>query len=192
MVTVMVNETSYRYLWTMELPEEQKLFDKLAAQGAERAAHEAVGKELSKRDRESAKDALRQGMKPSRVAKALQYTDGYVRKLRDEADLPPDPRYAGVTPPKRHLGMGSVGIGDTPEEAAANAGPIDYGTDLRSLVAGTPVQRRAELVQRLRLEHGDWYRSMQDVVSGRPGDVAIEFLVYALAENRLVKADFES
>jgi len=186
----MVNETAYRYLWTMEKAEEQKLFEKLAKQGAERVAHEAALDAMSERDRESAKEALRQGMRPSRVAKALQYTDGYVRRLRKEADLPPDPRYAGLTPPRRTIGMGSVGIGDTLEEAIANSGPIDTGADLRALVMATPPQRRADLIERLRREHTEWYRSMQDAVNAGTGDVAVEILVYALAENRLTPADF--
>jgi len=186
----MVNETAYRYLWTMEKAEEQELFEKLAKQGAERVAHKAALDAMSERDRESAKEALRQGMKPSRVAKALQYTDGYVRKLREEAKLPPDPRYAGLTPPRRNIGFGSVGIGDTLEEAIANSGPIDTGADLRALVVKTPRQRIVELVERLRREDAEWYRSMQDAVNSGTGDVAVEILVYALAEGRLSKADF--
>lgn len=186
----MVNETAYRYLWTMDKAEEQKLFDKLAKQGTERVAHEAALDAMSERDRKSAKEALRQGMRPSRVAKALQYTDGYVRRLRKEADLPPDPRYAGLTPPRRTIGMGSVGIGDTLEEAIANSGPIDTGADLRALVMATPRQRLVDLVERLRRDHTEWYRSMQDVVNTKGGDVTVEILVYALAEGRLSTADF--
>jgi hypothetical protein len=187
----MVNETAYRYLWAMEKAEEQKLFEKLAKQGAERVAHEAILDAMSERDRESAKEALRQGMKPSRVARALQYTDGYVRKLRKDAKLPPDPRYASLTPPsRRNIGFGSVGIGDTLEEAIANSGPIDTGADLRALVMATPRQRLVDLVERLRRDHAEWYRSMQDVVNTKGGDVTVEILVYALAEGRLSKADF--
>lgn len=186
----MVNETVYRYLWTMEKAEEQALFDKLAKQGAERVATEAALDAMSERDRESAKDALREGMRPSRIAKALQYTDGYVRKLRKDAKLPPDPRYAALTPPRRNIGFGSVGIGDTVEEAIANSGPIDTGADLRALVMATPRQRLVDLVERLRRDHAEWYRSMQDVVNTKDGDVTVEILVYALAEGRLSKADF--
>lgn len=186
----MVNETRYRYLWTMDKAEEQALFDELAGLGTERAQYEGIVETLAERSRTAAKDALRRGMRPSRIAKALQYTDGYVRKLRIEANLPPDPRYAGNEPPKRHLGFGEIGIGDTLEEAMANAGPIDHGEDLRALVVATPAQRRVELVERLRRERADWYRSMQNAVADKPGDVAVEILVYALAENRLTAADF--
>lgn len=188
----MANETAYRYLWTMEKPEEQELFNELVELGAERTQYEKIVETLAERSRAAAEDALRRGMKPSRVAKALQYTDGYVRKIRKDAKLPPDPRYANIEPPKRNIGFGSVGIGDTPEEAAANAGPIDYGEDLRALVVATPRQRIVELVERLRREDATWYRSMQDVVNTASGDVAEEILVYALAENRLSKADFVS
>lgn len=98
----MVNETAYRYLWTMEKAEEQKLFDELTALGTERTEYERIVETLAERSRNAAENALRRGMKPSRIAKALQYTDGYVRKLRMKADLPPDPRYADVRPPSRH------------------------------------------------------------------------------------------
>lgn len=188
----MVNETAYRYLWTMEKAEEQALFDELAELGTERTQYESIVETLAERSRAAAEDALRRGMKPSRVAKALQYTDGYVRKIRKDAKLPPDPRYAGITPPKRHLGFGEVGIGDTLEEATANAGPIDHGEDLRALVVATPRQRIVDLVERLRREDAEWYRSMQDVVNTQSGNVAVEILVYALAENRLLPADFAS
>src|SRR5437899_562537 len=135
----MVNETRYRYLWAMEKADEETLFNELAALGNERTKQETKADELAERSREAAKVALRRGMKPSRIAKALQYTDGYVRKLRIEAQLPPDPRYADIAPPKRHLGFGEIGIGDTPAEAEANAGPIDTGADLYAMVRALPV-----------------------------------------------------
>lgn len=186
----MVNENLYRYLWTMEKAEEEALFDELAALGTERTQYEKIVETLAEKSRASAESALRRGMKPSRVARALQYTDGYVRKIRSDAKIPPDPRYANIEPPKRNIGFGSVSIGDTLEEAIANSGPIDYGTDLRALVMATPRQRIANLVERLRRDDTEWYRSMQDVVNAKSGDVAVEILVYALAENRLSKADF--
>lgn len=189
----MVNETAYRYLWTMEKAEEEQLFNELTELGTERTQYEGIVETLAERSREAAKDALRRGMRPSRVAKALNYTDGYVRKLRKEAELPPDPRYANIAPPsRRNIGFGSVGIGDTVEEAIANSGPIDTGADLRALVTATSRQRIAELVERLRRDHTDWYRSMQDLVNAGTGDVAVEILVYALAEDRLTAEDFAS
>ena len=97
----MANETHYQYLGTMDPADEQHLFNELSAIGNERAIHEAKGVELTERAQQAAKKALEQGMKPSRIARALHYTDGYIRKLRLEADLPPDPRYAGNTPPSR-------------------------------------------------------------------------------------------
>lgn len=188
----MVNETVYRYLWTMDKEAEQAIADALAKIRDRRLAAKAQLEALSEESTEAAIAALKEGARPSVVAKGIGYTDGYVRKLRKDAKLPPDPRYAGVTPPKRHLGFGEVGIGDTPEEAIANSGPIDYGEDLRALVVATPRQRIVDLVERLRREDADWYRSMQDVVNTASGDVAVEILVYALAENRLTKVDFAS
>jgi hypothetical protein len=189
----MVNETAYRYLWAMEKAEEEQLYSELAALGGERASHEAAVRDLAERSQEAAKNALRRGMKPSRIARALQYTDGYVRKLRSEAELPPDPRYVGIKPPTRHIGFGEIGVGDTLEEAQANAGPIDHGHDLRALVTATDRQRVAELVDRLRRDDAGWFRSMQNAVAtGGREDAAVEILVYALAENRLAKTDFTS
>lgn len=188
----MVNETAYRYLWTMEKAEEQALFDKLAELGTERAQYEDIVETLAGRSRAAAEDALRRGMKPSRIAKALQYTDGYVRKIRKDAKLPPDPRYAGLEPPRRHSVTGSASTSNAPEGAAAGTRPIDHGENLRALVVATPQQRIVELVERLRREDAAWYRSMQDAVNTSSGDVAVEILVYALAENRLTTTDFAS
>lgn len=188
----MVNETRYRYLGDMDKADEEQLFTELAAIGDKRTDHEAAVERLATQSREAAKDALRRGMKPSRIARALRYTDGYVRKLRLEANLPPDPRYADVKPPRRHIGFGK-GVGDTLGEAEADAGPIDYGHDLRALVMATDKRRVAELTDRLRREDASWYQSMQGAVStDSRKDIAVEILVYALAEDRLTGADFEN
>lgn len=47
-------------------------------------------------------EALKAEVRPSIIAKRSGYTDGYVRKLRSEAGLPPDPRYSSrPAPPVR-------------------------------------------------------------------------------------------
>jgi hypothetical protein len=181
----MVNETHYRYLWTMEKADEEMLFNELAVLGNDRTKQEAKVEALAEQSRNAAKDALRRGMKPSRIAKALQYTDGYVRKLRIEAQLPPDPRYADVAPPKRNLGMGAVGIGDTLEEAIANSGPIDTGADLRALVVALSAARRDELINALRQAEPAWFQQIQTTISADAGDFKVELLIHALAEQKL-------
>lgn len=172
--------------------DQEKRVEALKALGAKRKASEDETAMLSKESKKEALRALRDGIKPATVARSLQYTDGYIRKLARDADLPPDPRYAGLTPPRRNIGLGSVGIGDTAEEAIANAGPIDYGGDLRAIVTESNRQRIAQLMNELRREHADWYRSKQAVVSAGSGDMAVELLVHALAEGLLEAADFES
>lgn len=134
--------------------------------------------------------ALKAGHSVPEVTKAGPFTYAYVRGIAEENGIPRDERKARYG--KRNIGFGSVGIGNTAEEAIANSGPIDYGEDLRTLVMATPRQRVVELIERLRREDADWYRSMQNVVNTASGDVAVEILVYALAENRLSKADFAS
>lgn len=47
-------------------------------------------------------EALKAEVRPSIIAKRSGYTDGYVRKLRSEAGLPPDPRYASRPAPPVH------------------------------------------------------------------------------------------
>jgi hypothetical protein len=138
--------------------------------------------------REAVLAALKAGNSVPEVTKAGPFTYAYVRGIAEDNGIPRDERKARYG--KRNIGLGSVGIGDTPEEAAANSGPIDTGADLRALVLATPRQRIVKLIERVRREDAKWYRSMQDVVNAGTGDVAVEILVYALAENRLTPADF--
>lgn len=147
-------------------------------------------KQAAKEARAAVLAALKAGNSVPEVTKAGPFTYAYVRGIAEDNNIPRDERKARYG--KRNIGFGSVGIGDTPEEAIANSGPIDYGEDLRALVVATPRQRIVDLVERLRREDADWYRSMQDVVNTASGDVAVEILVYALAENRLTKVDFAS
>ena len=140
--------------------------------------------------REAVLAALKAGNSVPEVTKAGPFTYAYVRGIAEDNGIPRDERKARYG--KRNIGFGSVGIGDTVEEAIANSGPIDTGADLRAIVTATARQRIAELMDRLRRENANWYRSMQAVVSTGTGDMAVEMLVHALAENLLEKADFES
>jgi hypothetical protein len=130
------------------------------------------------------------GQNRTEVQKHSPFSPPTVRDIGEAAGIPPDERYVRTASAPRNIGFGSVGIGDTLKEAIANSGPIDTGADLRALVMATPRQRLVDLVERLRREHTEWYRSMQDVVNTKGGDVTVEILVYALAEERLSKADF--
>jgi hypothetical protein len=47
--------------------------------------------------------ALKAGVRPADIAKRLDVTDSFVRKVRATHKLPADPRYASVRPPTRQL-----------------------------------------------------------------------------------------
>lgn len=61
---------------------EQALYDYLVGLGSERVAVERKVAEFTAQLRELAIEAIRAGMRPSRIARATGYTDSYVRQLR--------------------------------------------------------------------------------------------------------------
>jgi hypothetical protein len=69
--------------------------------------------------------ALKESVRPSDIAKRLDVTDSFVRKIRAAHNLPADPRYATVKPPARKS------ANETREEVAATGRP--RGERIRSL-----------------------------------------------------------
>lgn len=57
--------------------------------GSQRMEEDRIHAELSVRSVAAAKKALVDGIRPSDVARALRYTDGYIRKLAREVGVPP-------------------------------------------------------------------------------------------------------
>lgn len=152
----MANETRYRYLWTMDKADEQQLFTELAAIGAERAALETALEALADQSRQAAKDALRRGMKPSRVAKALRYTDGYVRKLRTDAKLPPDPRYADLQPPSRRKDALAAPPTSLSQPPSATGQPRTRADELREFARALSDASALRVADELAVRHGRW------------------------------------
>jgi Meiotically up-regulated gene 113 len=72
--------------------DEDAMTAELMALGKERRATEQRLAELIEAGVSAAKDALSAGMRPCDVARALGYTDSYIRRLAREAGVPP--RYA--------------------------------------------------------------------------------------------------
>lgn len=74
---------------TLTPAERQEILARLAAIGARRVENDRLLAELSARSVAAAKSALLAGMRPSRVARALGYTDSYIRRLAREVGVPP-------------------------------------------------------------------------------------------------------
>lgn len=140
------------------------------------------------------RSAVAEGRNRTEVQQHSPFSPPTVRKIGDAAGVPPDERYVRTAKPeaadKRHLGFGETGVGDTMEEAIANAGPIDYGDDLRAAVVAAGPRRIAELVDQLRRDHAAWYRTIQEpAAAGASGNVSVEIVVHALADGLLTLDD---
>lgn len=72
----------------------------LDALGQRRAKTDAASKAVAKDTPPTVEDGLRAGLGPAEIARRAGVTDAYVRRIRKKAQIPPNPKYDYLRPPR--------------------------------------------------------------------------------------------
>jgi hypothetical protein len=126
--------------------------------------------------------ALKAAVRPADIAKRLDVTDSFVRKIRAAHNLPADPRYASVRPPTRQL------VNETRDSVSGTATDVMDDIEFADTLTFAEAERAALMA--VSVTEDGW---AERVLAAHPGAPVKRhpYLLFAaaLAEGHLKRSD---